>query len=215
MSKLLSKESKFTSFFRNVADLMILNVLTIICSLPIITIGASYTAMHYVLTKWDDDKKITRDFFEAWKSNFRQATIMWGAYLVAFGIILYDFYLIKELSIGTNAMYVTIAIAVILFFALSWTFILQSRYENTIFRTIKNALILSVIQLKYTLAIALLYVLPFVIAYFFPPTIPTICLLGVATAGYFQRRFYKKVFEKIEHGDDESNCNEHKEDLHE
>lgn len=215
MKKIFSKESKFTSFLQNVADLMILNVLTIVCSLPIITIGASYTAMHYVLTKWDDDKKIARDFLDAWKNNFRQATIIWVAYLAVFGIILYDFYLIKELSIGTNATYVTIVIAAILFFTLGWTFILQSRYENTIFRTIKNALILSFIQLKYTLAIALLYVLPFVIAYFFPPTIPTIFLLGVATAGYFQRRFYKKVFEKIEHRDDENNCNENKEDQYE
>lgn len=209
MKKFFSKENKFTSFFRNVADLMILNVLTLICSLPIITIGASFTAMHYVLTKWDDDKSIARDYFSAWKNNFRQATIMWVIYLIAFGIILFDFYLMKEFLLGTNAVYtyVMIAIAIILAFALTWTFILQSRYENTILQTIRNSIILGVTQLKYTVGIVALYILPFVIVYFIPHAIPVFFLLGIATAGFFQRKLYRKVFDKIENQneDDEQN----------
>lgn len=211
MKKLFSKE-KVAAFLHNVADLMLLNVLTIICSIPIITIGVSYTAMHYVLTKWDDDKKVARDFFKAWKSNFLQATIIWVICLVVFGFLAYDLYLIKEQLMGTNTTfkYVMIAITVIVTLASTWTFILQSRYDDKILRTIKNSLMLGFARLGYTFVIAVLYILPLLIAYLFPQTTPAIFLLGIATAGYLQSKMYRKVFEKLEDRNEESpeNMNE-------
>ena len=56
-----------------VADLMILNILTVFCCIPIITAGASMTAMHYVALKMarNEECYIARDFFKSFKLNFR------------------------------------------------------------------------------------------------------------------------------------------------
>ena len=47
----LKIDSPFMKFLGTMADLMILNMLTVLCCVPIVTAGASFTAMHYVLQK--------------------------------------------------------------------------------------------------------------------------------------------------------------------
>ena len=51
MGRLFSLDSPLFSFLSKVADLMLLNILTLICCLPIFTVGASMTELHYVVIK--------------------------------------------------------------------------------------------------------------------------------------------------------------------
>ena len=51
MGKLFNIDSPVMRFLGKVADLMILNLVTLLCCIPVVTIGASLTAMHYVLLK--------------------------------------------------------------------------------------------------------------------------------------------------------------------
>ena len=75
-----------------VADFMILNVLWIICSIPIVTIGAATTAMYSVMLRLvkDEEGYIVKGFFKAFKENFKQSTIMWLIYMVVGTIIFVD-----------------------------------------------------------------------------------------------------------------------------
>ena len=58
---------------------MLLNILMLICCIPIFTIGASVTAMYYVAFKMvkNEEGYITKSFFKAFRENFRQATPVW------------------------------------------------------------------------------------------------------------------------------------------
>ena len=49
--KLFNLDSPVMVFLSKVANLMILNVLTIICCIPIFTAGAAITALYYVTIK--------------------------------------------------------------------------------------------------------------------------------------------------------------------
>lgn len=75
-----------------VADLMILNMLMIACCIPVITIGASYTAMHYVVLKMirGEDGYLVRGFFKSFKANFKQATLIWLMMLVVIVVYIGD-----------------------------------------------------------------------------------------------------------------------------
>lgn len=66
-------------FIGKFGDLIILNVLWFVCSIPIFTIGASTTAVYYVTLKLarNDDGYTIRSFFKSFKENFKQATIIW------------------------------------------------------------------------------------------------------------------------------------------
>ena len=77
-------------FFRTVGklvDLVWLNILTLVFALPVVTIGASFSAMYSVLLKLvrNEEGSITAGFFNAFKNNFKSSTLTW---LVALPILL-------------------------------------------------------------------------------------------------------------------------------
>ena len=92
MDKLFNMDNKFFSFMGRAADLFMLNVVFVICCLPVVTIGASLTALHYVTLKMarNEESYIIRSFFKSFKQNFKQATGMWMLFLVAFFILSVD-----------------------------------------------------------------------------------------------------------------------------
>ena len=81
--------SPFQRFLNKVADLLILNLITLVMCVPIITIGAALTAMHYVLLKMvrGEEGYIVKSFFRSFKREFGQATILWILF-VALGALM-------------------------------------------------------------------------------------------------------------------------------
>ena len=62
-----------------ISDLLWLNVLTVICCIPIVTIGASVTALHYLSLKIvrGEENHLTATFLRVFKENFKQSTLIW------------------------------------------------------------------------------------------------------------------------------------------
>ena len=140
---MFKQDGKLLYYGTKLGNLMWLQVLVIVTSLPIFTIGASLSAMHTVLLQVyrDEETSISKEFFAAFKSNFKQATLIWLIYLAAFGLIVLDFMILA----GTENLYVKMVLQLLplplifLCVTLIWVFILQSRYENTIWNTLKNS----------------------------------------------------------------------------
>jgi len=88
----LSIDSPIMRFLGKIADLMIVNVLTIICSIPIFTIGPALTAAHYVCLKIvrKEEGYVIKNYFKAFKENFKQATVIW---LILLAIIIIGLHL--------------------------------------------------------------------------------------------------------------------------
>ena len=79
-----------------VADLMILNFLTILCCIPVVTAGAAFTALHYQVLRMvrNEDTYVARGFFKSFKENFWQATIIWILILISVVFIVFDYLVI-------------------------------------------------------------------------------------------------------------------------
>ena len=169
-------------FLTRVADLMILNILVIVCCIPIITAGAAFTGLHYVLLRIvrNEEGYIARGFFKSFKENFKQATIIWLIVLVFLAIFVGDLLIFnysaiefpKALVIVLLALFMTVAMTV------SYVFPVLSRFENTVFNTIKNALFMGILNFPKTILMMVLYVAPIVILYFFPMAVPLVLLFG-------------------------------------
>ena len=95
-------DSKLYEFLSKIADLIIVNLLFIICSLPIVTIGASTTALYGVTKKMASNSEgyIFRSYFKLFKENFKQSTIMWIILLVLSLIPTADLYIINYMPKG-------------------------------------------------------------------------------------------------------------------
>lgn len=128
-----------------VGDLLLTNLLFVLCSLPIVTLGASATAMHYVLGRIRrQEGTVTRDFFRSFRQNFKQATLYWCGFLL---VALASYWNFRLVSGWTGPMYSVFMVLLILvsWFALSWVslvFPLLSRFDNGLGATAKNAAIL-------------------------------------------------------------------------
>lgn len=195
-------DSKFMHYANKFADLMFLNILTLICCIPIITIGASITAMHNVLLKIyrDEESYIAKAFFKSFKENLKQSTAIWLIYLVLILVLVLDFFYIRDYNLDMPKFfqYALYIVAIIGAFSFSWVFILQSRYENKVVHTIRNSFIVGISHFFYSIMMIILAAIPIFCLAFFSVAVPLCFAFGFTLPGLLQTMLYSRVFDKIE-----------------
>lgn len=141
-------------------DMICLNVMWVICCIPIITIGASTVALYTVMLKMvkNEEGYIFRGFLKAFKTNFKQSTIIWIILLLLGILWTVDFRVAGVIpgmaGIVLRALFLTLGF--VLLSVTIYIFPLTARYENSIKGTFKNALILAVVKLPYTFLMAVI-----------------------------------------------------------
>lgn len=164
MRKYFNYDSKLIQTLNRISDLMILNVLTILCSLPIVTMGAAITALYDAIWRMGQEEgKLTRAYFAAFKSNFKKATILWLIFLPLGIVLLYNFITVFSADTSLFATIFSLFGLIWWLLSVSWVFPLQSRFENTIWGTFKNSLLFPLGYFPRTLAMAFLNALPWVL----------------------------------------------------
>lgn len=206
---LFDMDNPFWRFMSLVADLIILNLLFVLCSIPIITIGASTTALYTVTLKLakNQDGYIASTFFKAFKDNFKQSTIIW-LIMIGIGILLgADIMIINALKVPGELILNYILLFVILIFVMTlcYVFPLQSKFVNPVKQTMKNALVLSIGHFPRTILIILIHAIPIVLlwldvvnsmvlmlAYVFP----FMSIIGFGLIAYLSSKIFHKIFKK-------------------
>lgn len=202
MGKVFALDSPLMNGLSKLADLIWLNILATICCIPIITIGASLTALHYVVLKMvkDEEGYITRSFFKSFKENFKQATLMWLMLLAVFILLVADFMIFRFSGIVFPGwcQIALIAIAVLIMFATMHLFPLLSRYENSIRATYKNSLFMGILHLPKTILMMLCWIVPIVITIYVESFFPIVFFLGISGPAFLNALLYKKSFQQLE-----------------
>ena len=178
MKGFFNMDSPFFVFLSRVADLMILNLLFIVCCIPVFTIGAACTALSYVTLKQAEqvDGYIVRGFFHAFKQNFKQSTLIWLIMLFMLIVLIMDFMLtggVNALPGSANSimrvlLYIGFAFWIMVFL---YVFPLLARFENTVFGTIRNAILISFANAPKTLLMMAVIVLAIVASFWSGMTI--------------------------------------------
>ena len=125
-------------------DVLIVNLLWIVCSIPIVTIGASTTAMYYVTLRLarDDDGYTFRSFFKSFRENFKQATAIWLIFLTVGLLLACDVYYFVRL-VGASTMrtvMITIFFSMVFIWVAMFTYVFRFRpVLQSCKRTIFNA----------------------------------------------------------------------------
>lgn len=184
------------------ADLMWLNLLTLICCIPIVTAGASLTAMNYMALKIvrNEECYITRGFFKSFRQNFKQATLIWLLIVFVVAVLVGDFVIMRYsgLSFPKFLQIVIIAIGILFTFMVTFVFPVLAKFDNTVRRTIKNAFLMSIMQFPKTILMIILYVIPPVVFVYFPQAIPVVFLFGLSLPAWLSAKLYNKFFQKLE-----------------
>lgn len=156
----------FMRMMSRVADLLLLNILFLLTSVPVITIGAASTALYTVCFRFETDREagVVRSYFRAFRDNFKQATIIWLIVLLCGGTACCNAYLFY--SLGGALRYAGLLFPLLFALALlagSYAFPLLSQFDNGVMATLKNALALSLGYLPRSILIAALNIFPFAV----------------------------------------------------
>ena len=188
-----------------VADLCILNIICVICCIPVITAGASITAMYYVTLKMvrNEEAYIVRSFFKSFKQNFKQATII-NLIMLLIGVVLYiDLNVSKAMQGGAGQIFHVIFMAFVLIYFILFLYVypVLARFYNTIKNTIKNALFMAIRHFPYTVVMVIIAVCPLLLllvkSYQIQSTLFVLFLLmGFALIAYCNSYFLAKIFDK-------------------
>lgn len=200
MSKMFDPEGKFAHYGGKIGDLMGLNILTLLGCLPVVTAGASVAAMHYVLLKIfrDEETAVTKMFFKSFRENLRQSAILLGI----FGVIVYLLFIgIRVAYSGQNSgmfRYVFLIAAVLVLCVMNWGLILQSRYRNSVFGTIKLALNMCLAYPARSVVMMILAVLPILMLLVAVENLVIVLMAGMSLTGFLQTALYNGAFRSLE-----------------
>lgn len=194
-------------FIGKLGDLIVLNILWIVTSIPIVTAGASTTALYYVTLKLvrDEDGYTIKSFFKSFKENFRQSTIIWLIMLTVGLILGFDLYFFMYMQTEPSKLrtvMVTIfgSISLIYICILTYVFPLQSRFYNPIKRTLFNAFFMSIRHILQTLGIlvmdAAVVVLMFLTFFAAPQFSVLFFLFGFPLIAFVNSFVFHGIFKK-------------------
>ncbi len=203
MGGLFNPDNRLMRALSRLFDLMILNLVTLLLCLPVITAGASVTAMHSVMIQMSEDREgyIIRTFFAKFKENFKQATIVWAVMLLMLILIFVDFRVtgVMEGSGGQAMRVVLIVLSLVFLLIGQYIFPLTARYTNTLTGTLDTAVRVSIGFFPKTVAMVVVNAAVLYLGYrYFFYILPLIILFGLTGPGYLCTQIYMTIFHKIE-----------------
>lgn len=178
MQNFFSPEGPMMVFITKLVHSVYLNILWFLCCIPIVTAGASTTALFYVTLKMarNEEGNITQQFFTAFRRNFKSATKVWLILLGIGMIFLFDGYVFYHMRFE-NAFWTVLtavfAVAAVAYgIILMYVFPLMARFENSTFAMLKNSIMIGMRFLFCTAVMAGIYFLMILIVVrFFTPAI--------------------------------------------
>lgn len=181
--------------------LVILNVLTALFCIPVITAGASFTAMHYVIMEMFENRGdgVAKEFWKRFKENLRNATPVWLILLAAAVFIYMDCRIIMVGQTGLpRIMLIPLYIGAFIEASIAvYAFPLTSRFVYSTGATLKNSAILAVANFPRTVLMVLYHVIMPYLLFTVSRLLPLFFLVGISFPAYFSALLYMPVIRKM------------------
>lgn len=167
-------DNKLFMGMAKLVDCMIVSVLWLICCIPLFTIGASTTALYYTVHKSIHRSRgyVYQSFFRSFRSNFKQATLLWLMMLAVYAVLYFDRLIMSGVlqSGGTlGSLYYVFLILTAL--AVLWNIYMiayTARFENTKKAILRNAAVIAAVNPGWTLLVFVLLLAAFAAVYLIP-----------------------------------------------
>ena len=164
MAGLFNYDNGLMTTLGKICDCMILSILWCVCSIPIVTVGASTAALHYAVNKSIRYNRgyAYKEFFSAFKSNFKQGTIVWLINIVLLLFGAYDCYILYQLreTISGAKIIMVIIVALLIFLIMWMTYVYpyMARFALPTKALMKNCVILALAHFLRSVLLTVLFV---------------------------------------------------------
>lgn len=204
--KIIDPNSPLIQALGKLSDIVICNFLFVIFSLPLLTIGASYTALcksMQLLIEDREDDLIVKDFWRAFKKNFKQATVLWLLCLLVIGLLAAFYFTANAVIdiLGRGYLLPFFLIAFVFLCGVQYVFPIQARYKLRLRDVLKDAWLLSIAALPWTVCCIL--ILAGAIYLTFAMMTVDMCVfiwgvLGFGVVCYLQAFLFRLAFKKLD-----------------
>ena len=207
----MSEKNKLASslglFLRRMFDLMVLNVLWLLCCLPVFTFGPASSALARVMITLvrGGSEAVAKNYFIAFRRDFGRAVVLGLIGLLGLAIAVSDILFALSLSGGMKILFLIVAVLVssLVFSYLAYIFALHAFFENSIAGQIRNALSLAAASPMDTLAIWLCFAVPVAAILLLPRSVlgyigVLYILFGVSCPAYFAAKHQAKVIARFD-----------------
>lgn len=198
MDQIFNVDNKFFRGVSKIIDCVWLSILWAICCIPVVTAGAATTGLYYAVNKAikNDRGYASSEFFAAFKSNFKQATIIWLIFLVLYIWLGVDYYVMKVyakagVAIGQMSV-VFLVFGVIITMWGFYVFPYIARFENSTKNILKNTALIAIGNAPWTLLLTVLFFVMWIAIYLVTP----ITLVMPVLYNLLKNVILEKVFKK-------------------
>ncbi|MEH7305224.1 YesL family protein [Neobacillus drentensis] len=196
MEKVFGIEGRIFSTLAKIFDLLMLNIVFLIGCLPIVTIGASMTALYSVTLKMvrDEECYVVKDFWSSFKKNLKQSSIFWLAAL--FGLT--SFIFLAQAIVHTNntlVLFPLLFLVTVSVLTFMYVFPLIAKFENSSFHILKNAFFMCLHSTAYSIILFMITIF-FVglIPIYFPKLLFIWLFLGFSGPAFVKSFLFEKIF---------------------
>lgn len=198
MNELFNLDNKFFTTVSKIVDCFGLSIMWFICCIPIFTIGIATTSLYYAVNKniRCGRSYMWREYWYAFRTNFKQSTIVWLILMVVYSVIGADWYIMYELHKAGDKIsgiyYIFIIFFVIAILMTIYIFPYIARFSDGIKRIFINAFLIAFGNIWYTVLLALLLAVTCFCLYAFPPAIIIIPSVYMLLKSMIMEKVFKK-----------------------
>lgn len=196
---------------RLLADLMIVNLLALACSIPLFTIGASLSAMYAVLFRRERDEgmvSVLKTYFHAFVHNFPKATVLELVVVAVVIVAAGDFRFAMDSQQPLRSIYLVVGTIMVIIGLIQFilAFAQQSTYQNSLAGYLKNSFILAACAPGQLLLSLLIWIVPWLLAFTVSDLFLELGVLyllwGFSFPAWVTVKLMYRVFQKTKQADD-------------
>lgn len=194
MRKLFDYDSGVFQFLGKVVDCICLSLFWTLLSAPIITIGATTTALYYAVNKSIrlGNGYAIRGFWDSFKLNFKQATMGWLGILLVFGIFTADFYIFYQSEKYANlSVALLMLMAIVVVYAI-YLFAHIARFTDNLKKALRNSFIMLYLNMHWSILLLIIFLISILAVFFVPFAIFFVPSLSMVFVSLILERVFKK-----------------------
>ncbi|MBQ3323023.1 MAG: YesL family protein [Firmicutes bacterium] len=202
MDRFFDANNPVMRFLARIVDLAVLNLMTLVCMIPIVTAGAAITAMNNVLIHLvrKDETYVWKMFIKSFRQNLKQGIGLGLLFTAIFAVAGVELVMLHSIDAKSSTMFMIIitVIGICVFGVGIYTFALLSRFENTARGTLVNAATLALGHILRTLGMLAICAAWAVFLWFAHGITLLVLLYGLTIPGYLCVMIYNPIFETME-----------------
>jgi uncharacterized membrane protein YesL len=200
--QIFSPDSEVMEFLSKVTDYIILNLLTLLCSIPIITIGAAHTAKFYTSMKIvrGEEPSVTKSYFKSFRENFAQVTVAWLIILLVGLVLAFDWYNVLYGRAASMPIILKAVLGVLSFVVWSVAYCMfpfEARYKVTLKELFKASMVMALLNFPRMILIFIVTFLPYIICAWYIEWGLAIWLLCTTVTLYYISKEFNKQLEML------------------